>query len=240
MTLKAVLFDFNGTIINDEPIHKELIEEILLAENLPPDAKEYHQVCLGRSDRACLLDLLQLRGRTITESHLNHLIKIKAKSYQEKIANLDEIPIYPDVKELIIKLYESGLKLAIVSGAIRTEIETILEKVNLLSYFNIIIGGDDIKTSKPQAEGYLLAVERLNQKYSDLNLQTSECLVIEDTFAGIEAGKNAQMQVLAISHTYPLHMLQRHANWAVDYCQDIDLELIKEIFEQKTCQNLPT
>ncbi|HEY9297365.1 MAG TPA: HAD family phosphatase, partial [Phormidium sp.] len=51
MTLKAVLFDFNGIIINDEPIHEQLIEQILIAENLRPKRGEFRQICLGRSDR---------------------------------------------------------------------------------------------------------------------------------------------------------------------------------------------
>jgi beta-phosphoglucomutase-like phosphatase (HAD superfamily) len=56
MTLKAVLFDFNGVIVKDEPIHQQLIEEIMLAENLRPSLQEYREICLGRSDRACIIE----------------------------------------------------------------------------------------------------------------------------------------------------------------------------------------
>ncbi len=65
MSLKAVLFDFNGVIINDEPLHEQLIEQILLGENLRSQPGEFRKVCLGRSDRVCLKELLTNRGRVI-------------------------------------------------------------------------------------------------------------------------------------------------------------------------------
>lgn len=61
--------------------------------------------------------------------------------------------------------------------------------MNICQYFSVIVAGDDIKTSKPSGDGYLLAVEKINQQNPSLELKPSECLVIEDTPAGIEAGK---------------------------------------------------
>jgi len=72
-----------------------------------------------------------------------------------------------------------SLKLAVVSGAIRSEVE--LNCATLAEYFTVIVAGDDITTSKPEPDGYLLAVERLNQQYPNLDLQPWECLAIEDT-----------------------------------------------------------
>ncbi len=80
MTLKAVLFDFNGVIIDDESIHEQLLGQILLAENLTLKPGEYKQICLGRSDRACLQDILTNRGRVCTPEYLNQLLK-KRRSY---------------------------------------------------------------------------------------------------------------------------------------------------------------
>ncbi|HEY9704533.1 MAG TPA: HAD family phosphatase, partial [Allocoleopsis sp.] len=195
MTLKAVLFDFNGVIINDEPIHKQLIDQILLEENIRPVDKEYKKLCLGRSDRFCLLELLQFYGRVVSENYLNQIIRRKAQRYQEQISNLETLPIYPGLKELLIKLEELNLKLAIVSGALRSEIEIVLTRTELKNYFSVLVGGDEIRVSKPAPDGYLLAVERLNQLDPNLHLSPSQCLIIEDSLPGIQAGKNAQINV---------------------------------------------
>ncbi|MFO5528864.1 MAG: HAD family hydrolase, partial [Cuspidothrix sp.] len=96
-----------------------------------------------------------------------------------------------------------------------------------------IVSGDDITSSKPSPEGYLLAVERMNQVYPELNLQPDECLVIEDTLAGVQAAKRAQMQVVGLANTYPFHMLQRQANWTIDYLIDLDLQRVQEVFLEK-------
>ncbi len=74
MVLKAVLFDFNGVIIKDEAIHRELNDELLIAENLPPQGKEFWKVSVGRSDRAALTELLKSRGRFVTDEYLDKLI----------------------------------------------------------------------------------------------------------------------------------------------------------------------
>ncbi|MFB2837734.1 HAD family hydrolase [Floridanema evergladense] len=236
MALKAVLFDFNGIIINDEPIHEQLIEEILIAENLRPKRGEFRKYCLGRSDRACLSDLFSRRGRVLTESYLNQLISRKAKAYQQHIAQMAELPIYPGLEDLILKLQAANLKIGLVTGALRSEVEIVLNRANLAQYFAVMSTSDDLKVSKPEPDGYLLAVELLNQEFANLDLQPSECLAVEDTPAGITAAKRAGMQVLGVANTFPFHMIQRQANWTVDYFWDLELERIQEVFSQEKFQ----
>ncbi|WP_413175803.1 HAD family hydrolase [Anabaena azotica] len=233
MSLKAVLFDFNGVIIKDEPIHLQLIDEILLQENMQPQKLQERQICLGRSDRTCFQDLLKNRGRVVTEEYLSQLLNRKAQAYVSKIAQLEKLPLYSGIEDLIFQVRSQSLKLGLVSGALRQEIDLVLERAKLTEYFQIIVAGDDINTSKPQPEGYLLAVERLNQVYPDLNLQSHECLAIEDTPAGIQAAKRAQMQVVGVANTYPFHIMQRQANWTVDYLIDLELERVQEVYLQK-------
>ncbi|HEY9805293.1 MAG TPA: HAD family phosphatase, partial [Candidatus Obscuribacterales bacterium] len=89
---------------------------------------------------------------------------------------------------------------------------------------------------KPEPDGYLLAVERLNQQHPELNLQASECLAIEDTPAGIQAAKRAGIPVVGVANTYPFHMMQRQANWAVDYLSDLELERVQQVYSQASTQ----
>ncbi|MEB3342575.1 HAD family phosphatase [Okeania sp.] len=228
MTLKAVLFDFNGVIINDEFLHEKLIEQVLLEENLLLKPGEYQKFCLGKNDRTCLEDILIQRGRYVKEEYLEHLIKRKTLAYQKQLESLEELPIYSDTLDFINLVSQANLKMAVVTGSIQNEVELVLNKANLTDYFQVIIGGDHVKASKPEPDGYLLAVDILNQQYPDINLQPSECLVIEDTFPGIEAAKRAGMSVVGVAHTYPFHMLQRLANWCVDYLTDLELDRIQE------------
>jgi beta-phosphoglucomutase len=231
MSLKAVLFDFNGVIINDEAIHKRLIEEILIGENvtgLKPG--EFEKSCLGRGDRVCLRDLLSSRGRVIGDDFITKLVMKKAQLYIQELEKLEKLPLFAGLDDLIFQIRSKGLKLGLVSGAVRKEIELVLERAKLKDYFPVIIAGDDITTSKPEPDGYRFAVQSLNQLHPDLNLLPKQCLAIEDTPAGIQAAKRAGMQVLGVANTYPFHMLQRQANWTVDYLSDLELDRVMEIF----------
>lgn len=230
--LKAVLFDFNGVIVNDEALHEQLLEQLLIAENLRPKRGEFRQVCLGRSDRACIKELFELRGRVLTDKALDDLIARKAVAYQEELTKVEAVPSYPGLQDFLFNVRGANLKTAIVSGALRSEIELVLQRLELQAAFSVIVSGEDIKTSKPEPDGYLLAVERLNAAFPGLNATPGECLAIEDTFAGIEAAKRAHIPVVGVAHTYPFHMLQRRANWTVDYLSDLEWERLRELYDR--------
>lgn len=230
MSLKAVLFDFNGVILDDEPLHKQLIEEILINENLRPRAGEFEQFCLGRSDRAGLKDLLTQRGRWLTEAHLDRLIATKTAAYQQYLKQLETLPLFEGLQPLLEQLQKAEIKMSVVTGAQRSEVTKILERTQLSAYFSLLVTAEDCQASKPEPEGYLLAVQRLAAKFPQLQLTPLNCLAIEDSFAGIEAAKRAGIPVLGVAHTYPFHMLQRRANWTVDYLQDLELERLIQTY----------
>lgn len=229
MSLKAVLFDLSGVIINDEAIHQELIDEIILSENLRPVDSEYKKFCLGRGDRGCLRDILASRGRVVSEEYLTELVKSKAQAYTQKIEKLDTLPLYPQVDEFLARVRQQGLLTGLVTGALRIEVELVLQRAAIAEYFAALVTGDDSQVSKPQPDGYLLAIDLLNQQDPQLNLAPSECLAIEDTPVGIEAAKGAGIEVVGIANTFPLHMLQRQADWTVDYLTEIELDRVEKI-----------
>ena len=225
MSLKAVFLDFSGVIINDEAINQELIADILLSENLRADNDEYTQYCRGKSDRTCLKNILTNRGRILPDEYIDKLLTTKSQGYRQKIDQLSEIPLPPHLTEFLTQLIEQNIAVGLVTGATRSEVEYVLEKVELAQYFDLIVAGDDLKQSKPEAEPYLLAVQKLN-------LQPSECLAIEDNPVGIEAAKRAKIQVVGISNIYPLHMLQRQANWTVDDFLEIELDRVDRVLSR--------
>jgi HAD superfamily hydrolase (TIGR01509 family) len=229
--LQAVLLDFNGTIINDEPIHKRLIHQLLQQVNLPLNSTDYGELCMGRSDRACLTDLWQRQGQVLSDRQLQQLLAWKARAYQAELEKLETLPLYPDVPDFIFKLRSHQVKLAIVTGARRSEVKTVLERTQLDAYFSVIVAGDEISASKPDPEGYLSAIDQLSRKFPKLKIQAADCLAIEDTFAGIEAAKRAGLAVVGVANTYPFHMLQRQTNWTVDRLIDLELERVQAVFE---------
>lgn len=232
MALKAVLLDFNGIVINDEAIHGRLIEELLLEENLRPNPQDLTDCCLGRSDAACLADLLTRQGRVISEEYLKKLLDRKANRYREVLGTLVPLPLYPGLDDLIYQVRAARLKLAIVSGARRSEIEAVLSRVSWGEQVELVVSSDDLSTgvSKPAPDGYLLAIEQFNQRFTELVLQPADCLAVEDSFAGIESAKRAGVPVLGVAHTYPYQMIHRRATWAIDHLYELSLDWLKPYY----------
>ncbi len=236
MALKVVLFDFNGVIMDDEPIHAQLIQDVIASENMRCSAEDVQRF-VGRSDRACLQDFFGLKGRVLSPDALSKLLAQKTVVYQQRIQELDVLPLFPGVKELISAFQSFDLKLGIVSGAQRGEIELVLAQAQLQDTFEIIIASEDIVTSKPSPEGYRLAVKQFSDLYPELNLQPSDCLAIEDSFPGLEAAINAQIPVVGVAHTYPFHMLQRRANWAIDGLKDLEVARLVQLYSGEAERN---
>jgi HAD superfamily hydrolase (TIGR01509 family) len=230
MALKAVLFDFNGVIIDDERLHRQLLEEILHQENLRPQPGEFERFCLGRSDRVALQEILSNRGRSVTSDQIERLVAQKSEAYHQYLANLAELPLFPGLVDLVKQLHAAGIKLGIVTGALPGEVVMVLERTQLRELFTLVITDTDVNTSKPDPTGYLLAVQGLSQRFPEMELTAADCLAIEDSFVGITAAKRAEIEVVGVAHTYPFHMLQRRANWTVDFLQDLELERIQAFF----------
>ncbi|PZO20957.1 MAG: HAD family phosphatase [Leptolyngbya foveolarum] len=232
MALKAALFSFSGIIINDEDIRKTLSEQVLLAENLRPSEDDYYDVCLGKSDRACLKALLYQRGRDVGTETLDKLLQKESAVYQTWLESIEKPPIYPGLEDLIFRCRAANVEMAIVTGVERQQVTEVLERAQLTEHFPLIVAGDDISLngSKPSPDGYIRAIARLNELYPDLQLQPNECIALEDTFSGITAAKSAHIPVVGVAHTYPNHMLQRRATWVVDYLREVNFDWIGEKF----------
>jgi HAD superfamily hydrolase (TIGR01509 family) len=202
---RAVIFDFNGVIVDDEPLHAELMQQVLADEDITLPATLFPQLALGVTDRAGFAALLQVAGRTPDERLIQQLITRKTAAYQQAIAARDLF--FPGVIELIEQLAQR-VPLAIVSGALRSEIEPTLRRGNVQHCFKAIITGEDVQASKPDPEGFLKALTAFE------NVQAQDCLVIEDSVAGVRAAKRAGMKCLAVTTSYPAEKLIE-ANWVL-------------------------
>jgi beta-phosphoglucomutase len=224
MSLKAIIFDFNGVIVNDEPIHLAMYQKVLREEGIKLSAKEYYKKYLAYDDRNCFEKILTQAGKPATSGIIQELIKRKAVYYEAYMEK--NLCIFPYVKNCIKKLARK-YPLAIASAALRDEIRWLLKRSGILSYFKIIVGAEDTKRSKPDPESYLLALKKLNLRK---NILPKECLVIEDSIHGVEGTRRAGMKCLAVAHTYPKSKL-KNADLVIAGFKNFSLRKILKLFE---------
>jgi HAD superfamily hydrolase (TIGR01509 family) len=211
MTIRAVIFDFNGVLVDDEAVHFALFREVLAAEGMELTEQAYHEEYLGYDDRGAFEVALARAGRTFDRTRIDALIARKAARYSEVAES--GLRIFPRAAECVRAAAERGL-VAICSGALRAEIEFALQRMRVRDQVVAIIAAEDTTRCKPDPEGYVLALGALrSQGLSDLD--ADECLVIEDSLAGIQAARAAGMAAVAVAHTYTPDELTRAGALAV-------------------------
>jgi beta-phosphoglucomutase len=203
---KAVIFDFDGVIVDTEPLHYAAFQRLLEPLGLGFSWEQYVETYMGFDDRDAFVEAFKAHETGIAATDLQSFIDQKAHMFQEIIR--DGINAYPGVVDLIRNIRASNTPLAISSGALRSDIEPILETLGITNCFDIIVTAEDVAKSKPDPESYKLAHTRLNSFHS-LNLPPRQVLAIEDTPAGIAAAKGAGLQVLAVTNSYPATQLSQ-------------------------------
>jgi HAD superfamily hydrolase (TIGR01509 family) len=182
---------------------------------------------LGLDDRGLFRDSFGRAGQALSSDLLEILIAEKSARFLAMAGR--ESVVLPGAAELIASVASRHL-LAICSGALRREIETILRAADLLSHFSVIVGADDVQRGKPDPQGYLLALQRLQDKHRLVPpLQPAECLVIEDSMPGIEAGKDAGMTCLAVSTSVQGELLLQ-ADAVIGTLQEVSPALLDDLF----------
>ena len=198
--IKAILFDFNGVIIDDEPIQMKAYQEILANEGIALTEEEYYS-CLGMDDKTFVAEAYR---RAEKEPETNKVLEVtlaKTQRWREMIT--DELPIFPGMVDFIKKM-SKDFALGIVSMAKREEIEFVLDRAGLRDCFSIIISAEDVSNCKPDPECYIKGFNALDSyriKREHLPMVHKECLVIEDSPPGIAAGKNAGLKTLGVTNT---------------------------------------
>ncbi len=204
--IQAVIFDFNGVLVDDEAVHFELFREILAKEGVVMTDRDYHERYLGYDDRGCFAAALGNAGQAFDHERLDGLIDRKARRY---VAVADAgLRFFPFAAETLASIAVRW-PVAICSGALRSEIEYALERLNRRAQVAAIIAAEDAHKCKPDPAGYLRSLDALRTHIQARShsspgtvLVARECLVIEDSLAGIVSAKGAGMQAIGITHTY--------------------------------------
>jgi len=203
--LRAVIFDFNGIIVDDEPIHFELFKKVLGEEGIALTEEAYYERYLGFDDRGAFTCGFGEHNRQLSHEKLAQLIERKAVYYQEAIRN--HVAIFPGVKSLVAVLAQS-LPLAVASGALRNEVETILKTAGLINHFKTIVSAEDVERGKPEPDIFLKALAVLNQQNNNRDpIAAADCVVIEDSKEGIKGARRAGMKCLAVTNSHPVELL---------------------------------
>lgn len=223
--IRAILFDCNGVIADDEPIHLKLFQKVLKEEGIVLTRKEYFKKYLAMDDRSCFKDVLQVHGRDSSKKHVQELVRRKSVYYKETIKN--ELRIFPGVKSFVRK-HQNHYFLAVVSGALRSEIDLILKRAEIEHAFSVIVSVENVRNGKPSSEGYLLALKMLNHlpELKENPLKPEECIAIEDSIYGVEAAQKCGMKCLAVTNSYSKKELTR-ADIVVESLVGINLEHLK-------------
>ena len=198
--IKAILFDFNGVIIDDEPLQMKAYQEILGKEGIVLTEEDYYS-CLGMDDKTFVAEAYRRADKQPETNKVLELTLAKTAKWREMIA--DELPIFPGMVDFIKKMAKD-FALGIVSMAKREEIEFALEQAGLREYFSVIISAEDVKNCKPDSECYIKGFNALDSfriKQRHLPMVHGECLVIEDSPPGIVSAKNARLKTLGVTNT---------------------------------------
>jgi beta-phosphoglucomutase len=222
--LRAILFDFDGVIVLSEPLHYAAFAEVFERHGVTLSERTYYERYLSLTDREAVARVIEDFGRRDLESRAPALLDEKIATMSQRIER--GVPFCPGI-EPFVAAAASRSPLAIVSAAIRDEIEAILAPTKLRDRFMAIVSADDVRAGKPDPEGYRLGIERLRGRVA--GLVPSECLAIEDSPNGIAAAKGAGLRVLALPHTRPTAELA-DADFVVDRYADVDWGVIEARF----------
>jgi beta-phosphoglucomutase len=219
VVLKAVIFDFDGVIADSEPCHFAAFNHILAEFGIEITEKQYYASYLGFTDYELLEDVARHYKTDYNGRSIKSLVEQKAEVFQKLIKQADHL--IDGVKEFIGKLKKNGIRLAVNSGAIRADIEIMLQGTGLENSFEVIVSADDVAKGKPDPQGYLLALKLLNEKSAE-PITAGRCIAIEDSRWGITSAKKAGMQVIAVTNSYTAGELTG-ADLVVDSLMQLDI-----------------
>lgn len=230
MVVKALLMDFNGVIIDDEPIQMRIYQGLLAAEGIALTDEDYFN-SLGMDDRTFVEAAYARLGRQPEASKVLELTLAKTEKWRDAIAG--GVPLFPGVENFIRKA-ANDFALGIVSMSRLEEIAYILERTGLDDCFSAIVSAEDVTSPKPDPQCYREGFRRLDLariRGGHLPMIHSECVVIEDAPPGVVAAKDADLLVLGVINTVPAaEMRAAGADWIANDLNDWWPESIRRAF----------
>jgi beta-phosphoglucomutase len=221
--LRAAVFDFDGVLVDSEPLHYRSLRDALRPEGVLISEEEYLHVYLAYDDREAIRLALERHGE---DTALARRERIEARKIDVFARAIPEIPVFDGARDLVRAL-EREMPLAIASGARHDEIDAILRGVGLRDAFQAIVGAEDAERTKPDPAPYLEAARRLASRTS--GLAPEECVAFEDSMPGIASALGAGMKVVGVAHSYPAVKI-RAAHRVVDSLVGLQADTLRDLF----------
>ena len=194
MPARAVIFDFDGVIVDSEPAHARAIEFALAELGMPFPGRENYGRYIGRGDRECFIEVAREQGRNLSGVELERLVSCKAGAFLRS-AREGAIRPYAGTVALLREAAQRG-PVGVCSGSLRDSVQPVLESLGLLARLSVMVTASDVARNKPDPAPYLLAAERLG-------LPPQDCIAIEDSPTGIRSARAAGYTVHALCHSFP-------------------------------------
>ena len=198
--IKAILFDFNGVIIDDEMLQMKAYQELFQPYGVPLTEAQYLQA-LGMDDLTFVRTAFASAGKDLTEETSAEIQARKIKLHRQLLT--DDLPLFHGV-QTFLSATAREFTLGLVSMANRDEIDYVFERAGLGRLFTVVVSAEDVGVCKPAPDCYLKGLEKLNeqqQKAGKSPLQAIECLAIEDSPPGIASARAAGMRTLGLTNT---------------------------------------
>src|SRR6266481_1908363 len=177
---RALIFDFDGVIVDDEPLHLAAFQEALAAEGITLTREAYYARYLGFDDHDAVVEALREAGQPAPPERVRALMAAKADRFLGLVRA--GAPIFPGVPTFV-RAAAARVPLAVASGALRHEIELILAQAGLADCFAAIVSAEDVSVGKPSPEGFLRALERLRARRAGMR-----CLAVTNSYPAAELG----------------------------------------------------
>ena len=228
--IKALLLDFNGIIINDEPLQMRIYQQVLADQGIALTESDYYS-CLGMDDKGFVEAAYKRAGQTPGPNTVLEIIEKKIELWREAVA--DNLPLFPGVENFIKKASQQ-FTLGLVSMCNHVEIDHVLKAAGLTEYFSAVVSAEDVSRSKPDPECYKTGfrlIDSARTSAGHLPMTHPECVVIEDSPAGVRAAVAADLQVLGVTNTVTDDELRAAgARWVAKDLNDWWPESIKLAF----------
>jgi len=223
MPMRAAVFDFDGVIVDSEPLHYRSLRDALRPEGVEIDEEEYLRIYLAHDDRVAIQKALEHHGERADPERMDGIEARKIEIFARMIPG---IPVFEGAREVVSAL-GAEVPLAIASGARHDEIEAILAGLGLRDAFQAIVGAEDAERTKPDPAPYSEAARRLAARAP--GLAPADCIAFEDSAAGIAAALGAGMKVVGVAHSYPAEEL-RAAHRVVASLAGLDAGSLRSLF----------
>ncbi|SRR6266851_1239948 len=223
MSLRAIVFDFDGVIANSEPLHFQAYRDVLAEEAVPLTERDYYERYLGYDDVG-VFQALDLERGSWTPARIGELVARKATRLEALERDLSIL--FPGAAGAVRRA-SAAMPIAIASGARGEEIRRVLDREGLAACFTAVVAAEDTAVSKPAPDPYLRAVALLAPACGG-RLAAAECVAIEDSHWGLESARAAGLRTVAVTHTYQAAALAS-ADLVIASLDELDLRTLARL-----------